>query len=117
MPQPTLEETLGELDAGIFTAKVTSALKLVALGVIENRKKGQVTIVLDLEQIGDSASVQVKSTLKYNKPTKNGKTTEDNTTSTPMYVDGDGYLTISPQTQQDLFAADKNNNVTNIGRK
>jgi len=96
MSQPTLEETLGELDAGIFTAKVTSALKLVSLGVIENRKKGQVTIVLDLEQIGDSSSVQVKST--------------------PMYVDGNGYLTISPQTQNDLFAADKNNNVTKIGR-
>lgn len=97
MSQPTLEETLGELDAGIFTAKVTSALKLVSLGVIENRKKGQVTIVLDLEQIGDSSSVQVKST--------------------PMYVDGNGYLTISPQTQNDLFAADKNNNVTKIGQK
>ncbi len=117
MSQPTLEETLGELDAGIFTAKVTSALKLVSLGVIENCKKGQVTIVLDLEQIGDSSSVQVKSTLKYNKPTKNGKATEENTTSTPMYVDGNGYLTISPQTQNDLFAADKNNNVTKIGQK
>ncbi|UOA08354.1 hypothetical protein [Methylobacter sp. S3L5C] len=116
MSLPTLEETLGELDAGIFTAKVTSALKLVSLGVIENRKKGQVTIALDLEQIGDSSSVQVKSTLKYNKPTKNGKATEENTTSTPMYVDGNGYLTISPQTQNDLFAADKNNNVTKIGR-
>ena len=117
MSTPTLEETLGEFDAGIFTSKVTSAFKLVALGTIENGKKGQVTIVLDLEQIGDSSSVQVKHTLKYSKPTKNGKATEENTTSTPMYVDGNGYLTISPQTQNDLFAADKTNNVTKIGQK
>ena len=117
MSNPTLDETIGEFDAGIFTSKVTSALKLVALGVIENGKKGQVTITLDLDQISDSSSVVVKHTLKYNKPTKNGKMLEENTTSTPMYVDREGYLTINPQTQNDLFAADKTNNVTKIGQK
>ena len=116
MSKPTFEEIIGELDAGIFTSKVTSALKMVALGVVENSKKGQVTIVLDLDQIGDSSSVQVKHTLKFNKPTKNGKATEENTTSTAMYVDKDGYLTISLQTQTDLFVADKANNITLLGK-
>lgn len=116
MSNPTIEETLGEFDAGVFVSKVAFALKTVALSVVENSKKGQVTIVLDLDQIGDSQSVQVKHTLKFNKPTKNGKATEENTTSTPMYVDKDGYLTISPQTQSDLFAADKSNNVTRLGK-
>jgi hypothetical protein len=62
---PTIDEMIGEFDAGIFTSKVT-ALKLVTIGTIENDKKGQVTIILDFEQIGDSSSVQVKHTLKYN---------------------------------------------------
>lgn len=112
-----IDDIFGEFDAGIFNSKIEASLKLVALGVIHNGKKGNVTISLDLEQIGDSHSVKVKHTLKYNSPTKNGKTSEENTTSTPMYVDKDGVLTISPQLQQDLFAADKANNVTKLGVK
>jgi len=104
MAKPTLNETLDEFDAGIFTAKATEALKQVAMGVVATGKKGQVIITLDLEQIGDSSSVQTKHTLKYGRPTKNGKITEENTTSTPMYVDNLGYMTISPQTQDDLFS-------------
>jgi len=116
MPKPTLDETLGEFDAGLFIDKAHEALKQVAMGVIATGKKGQVTIVLDLEQIGDSSSVQTKHTLKYARPTKNGKTTEENATSTPMYVDNLGYMTISPQTQDDIFKA-TGGNVTNIGSK
>ncbi len=108
---PTLYDTLGELDAGIFTNKVTESLKKVALGVVNHGKKGSVSITLDLEQIGDSSSVQIKHTVKFVQPTKNGKASEENTTSTPMYVNNLGYLTVSPQTQDDLFAADKSNNI------
>lgn len=116
MSNPTLDETLGEFDAGIFVSKATEALKLAALGTIQSSKKGSVTIVLELERIGSSDSVQVKHTLKYTKPTINGKATEENTTSTPMYVDKNGFLTINPQTQDDLFKSDKTNNITSIGR-
>jgi len=118
MPKPTLDETLGELDAGIFVTKAHEALKQVAMGVIATGKKGQISITLDLDQIGDSSSVQIKHTLKYSRPTKNGKTSEENTTSTPMYTDNLGYLTISPQTQDDMFKASNNGtNVTKIGSK
>ena len=100
---PTIQDTLDEFDAGLFMTKLQEALKMVALGTIQNGKKGSVTIALELEQIGASSSVQVKHTLKYVKPTVNGKSSEENTTSTPMYVDNFGYLTISPQTQEDMF--------------
>jgi len=108
---PNLYDTLGEFDAGIFTHKVTESLKKVALGVVNHGKKGSVSITLDLEQIGDSSSVQIRHTVKFVQPTKNGKCSEENTTSTPMYVNNLGYLTVSPQTQDDLFAVDKSNNV------
>lgn len=98
MSKPTLEETLGEFDAGIFSNKAMAALKMVALGAIENGKKGSVTLTFELDQIGDSSSVQVKHTLKYTKPTKRGKSSEEDATTTPMYVDKDGFLTISPET-------------------
>lgn len=112
MSTPTIEETLGELDAGIFMQKASEALKQVAIGAITTGKKGSVTITLELDQIGESDSVQVKHTLKYSKPTKNGKFAEENATSTPLYVDKHGYLTISPQTQHDIF--NNENNVTTI---
>lgn len=117
MSKPTLPEILGEFDAGAFETKTMKALIMAAQGVIDTGKKGSVTIVIDLDRIGDSSSVQVKHTLKYVKPTKNGKSSEENSTSTPMYVDREGYLTISPETQNDLFKADTNNNVTKINKR
>ena len=114
MSKPTLPEIIGEFDAGIFEDKAIKSLKMAALGVIDTGKKGQVSIIIDLDLIGDSSSVQVKHTLKYTKPTKNGKSSEENTTTTPMYVDREGYLTISPETQEDLFKAEAKNNITKI---
>jgi len=105
---PTLDDTLQEFDAGLFVQKVTEAMKMAALGAIQHKKKGTVTLVFDLEPIGESSSVQVKHTLKYVKPTRNGKSSEENTTSTPMHVGKEGYLTISPELQDDLFNAGKN---------
>jgi hypothetical protein len=78
MSNPTLDETLQEFDAGIFVDKVTEALKQAALGTVQHGKKGSVSLVFELSQIGDSSSVQVKHTLKYVKPTKNGKVSEEN---------------------------------------
>jgi hypothetical protein len=108
MSNQTLEEMLGELDAGLFVYKVTEALKMVALGTVQHSKQGQVSMIFDLKQIGDSSSVAVSHTLKYSKPTTNGKMSEENKTVTPMYVNRDGYLTISPELQADLFAVGGN---------
>ncbi|WP_197026936.1 hypothetical protein [Methylomonas sp. 11b] len=47
MANPSIQDILGELDAGIFLQQAEAALKEVALGVIRNdKKKGSVTIVL-----------------------------------------------------------------------
>lgn len=111
---PTVQDTLGELDAGIFMQQAEAALKEVALGVIRcDKKKGSITITLELDRIGESDSVTVNHTLKYTKPTRRGKATEEMTTSTPMYVNSLGYLTISPQTQDDMLA---NNNGDNVAQ-
>lgn len=116
MDNPTIHDTLGELDAGIFMQQLEAALKEVALGVIRcDKKKGSVTMTLELDRIGESDSVTVNHTLKFNKPTRRGKQTEEATTSTPMYVNNLGYLTISPQTQDDLFQA-TGENVTELRR-
>lgn len=117
MSNPSLDDTLQELDAGIFAEKVTQAMKKVALGVVNNHKKGQVTITLDLEQIGETDYVQIKHTLKYNQPTIRGKLIEDNASSTPMHVSREGYLSISPLTQDDIFTPLPTNVSKIIGAK
>ncbi len=104
MSERNMNDTLQELDAGIFVNKITEALKKVALGVVNHNKKGQVTITLDLERIAETEQVQIKHTIKYVQPTKRGKLVEDNATSTPMYVSRFGDLSISPLSQADLFA-------------
>ncbi|WP_347989470.1 hypothetical protein [Methylomonas sp. AM2-LC] len=111
-PNPSFPEILGEFDAGIFQDKVQEALKMVALGTINHGKKGSLVIQIDLEQIGNSSSVTVKHTVKYAQPTRNGKSSEEATTSTPMYVNNLGYLTINQQTDADLF--ETNGNITTI---
>ena len=102
--QITLNDTLQEFDAGIFVNKVHEALKKVALGVVNHNKKGTVTIQIDLERIGETEQVQIIHTVKYSQPTKRGKITEDNATSTPMHINRFGDLTISAQRQNDLFS-------------
>jgi len=109
--QRTFNDTLQELDAGIFVNKVQEALKKVALGVVNHNKKGTVTIQLDLDRIGETEQVQIKHTVKYSQPTKRGKLVEDNATSTPMHVNRFGDLTISSQTQTDVFSE---NTVTHL---
>lgn len=98
-------DVLPELDAGIFADKINRALSDVALGCVTTGKKGKVVITLDLAQIANSNQVNLEHSLKYVKPTGNGKLTEENTTATPMHVGVGGKLTLFPENQQKLFDA------------
>lgn len=101
--KPTLAGIIGEFDAGVFEQKAMEVIKKVALGIIATGKKGQVSITIDMEQIGDSNNLAVKHTLKFTQPTKNGKSSEEATTATPMYADNLGYLSVYPFDQDDLY--------------
>lgn len=108
MPEPTgaqFTDVLPELDAGVFAGKINRALSDVAMGVVQTGKKGKVSITLDMEQIANSHQVKLKHSLKYIKPTGNGKVTEENATETPMHVGPRGKLTMFPDNQEKLFEA------------
>jgi len=98
-------DVLPELDAGVFAQKIDRALSDVALGVVTTGKVGKVVITLDMKQIANSHQVNLSHSLKYVKPTGNGKVTEDNTVATPMYVGPGGKLTLFPDNQEKLFEA------------
>jgi len=100
---PNATRSIDEMDAGIFTQKITAALAEVALGAIQHRKKGKVIIELNLEPIGTSSQLNITHKIASTKPTLNGKVTEDETTSTPMYTNTLGFLSVSPDAQIDIF--------------
>ncbi|EDW8118152.1 hypothetical protein HVX06_08085 [Enterobacter sp. RHB15-C17] len=97
---------LGELDAGVFMNKIAAALNTTALGVLNNGNKGKVTLTFDLDRMSNSTEekrVMIKHKLQYSCPTPRGKTSEEDTTETPMYVNRGGKLTILQEDQGNLF--------------
>lgn len=97
---------LGELDAGVFMNKIAAALNTTALGVLNNGNKGKVTLTFDLDRMSNSTEekrVMIKHKLQYSCPTPRGKTSEEDTTETPMYVNRGGKLTILQEDQSNLF--------------
>jgi len=101
-----VDDFISELDGGMFAQKLGQALSDVAAGTIDHgkgRKKGKITIELDVQQIGESHQVQIGHTLKVSRPTLRGKATEEDTTTTPMYVGKGGKMTIAPDAQMDFL--------------
>lgn len=103
MQNPNFILSLEEMDAGILADRLSRALADVAIGVVEHNKKGKVVLTLDLDRIGESSQVNVSHKLNYIKPTLRGKATEELTTTTPMYVNREGYLSVAPDMQVDIF--------------
>ena len=97
---------ISDLDAGIFENKFAAALNAVALGVLNNGGKGKVMIEIDLSRLSNSMEekrVMLAHKLKFIAPTPRGKTAEEDTTETPMYVGRGGKLTIMQEDQGQLF--------------
>lgn len=92
-----------DLDAGVFEEKLARILSDVAGATIDHSAKGQVIIQLDLKRIGQSDQVQIDHTIKYKRPTSNGDISENNKTTTPMYVGSKGALSFFPEKQNQMF--------------
>jgi hypothetical protein len=99
-------DILGQFDAGVFMEKVNTAIKQSSLGTVlygEKNKVGKVNIEITTTRISESNQVEVKHKLTFSTPTVRGKSGEESTTSTVMYVGYGGVLTVVPDTQQPLF--------------
>ena len=97
---------LGELTGGAFADQVGAALSDVAECVIASGNKGQVTIVLDIAQVGDkeSAQVNVKHKVTYKAPERYGERSESYTRVTPMHVNKGGEMSLFANHTADLFS-------------
>ena len=92
---------LDEADAGNFKERISAALSCTSLGVVstgDKRKKGKVIVTLEFSQVGESNQVHIDHTVEFKQPTQRGCVSEVHTTSTPMYVNSFGRLSVLPQT-------------------
>lgn len=94
---------LSDLDGGVLENKLSQILSDVAGAVIDHNAAGEVILKLNMKRIASSYQVQVNHMIKYTRPTSKGKVTEDNTTSTPMYVGSGGRLSFFPENQNQMF--------------
>lgn len=99
-------EFIEDLDVGNFSGKLSAALTEVAIGVMrsEGESKGKVTVEIEISML-NAEKVNVKSKLKFIKPTSRGVQSEEDTTETPMYISRTGELSVMQK--KSLFDTDK----------
>ncbi len=118
-----VDDFLGELSAGILKEKLGHILSKAAEGCTVHGKKASVGMVFSMSPIGEDGQVIMSVKLSNTVPTKRGKSTEEDTTDTPMFVGKGGEITIDQPREEESgqFAlADKKkqplNNVEQINQ-
>lgn len=88
-------EFISDLDGGMFDRMLSMALSQVAAAVVDNEKAGEVNIKLSFKRIPGTGQVRCEHTLKFVRPTADGKTAEDATRSTVLHVGRFGALSLT----------------------
>jgi hypothetical protein len=104
-------EFIAELDGANFEHKLSIALSEVAAACIDNDKAGEVNVKFAFKRIPGTAQVHCSHTLKFVRPTMDGKSGEEETRVTPLFVGKFGKLTIAPENQMS-FLNNKTGEVT-----
>lgn len=95
-------EFIGELDAGVFEEKLLRILGDTAMAAMTNSKEGEITLKFKIKPMSQSQA-NVTHTIEFKAPTKNGKKSETNTTSTLLYVGAKGKMSLFPENQTQMF--------------
>lgn len=88
-------EFITDLDGGVFDRKLSIALSQVAAATVDNDKTGEVTVKLTFQRIPGTSQVRCEHTLKYVKPTMDGKAGEEEKRSTVLHVGKFGALSLA----------------------
>lgn len=102
-----VSEFITDLDGGVFDRKLSIALSQVAAATVDNDKVGEVSVKFSFKRIPGTAQVHCEHTLKFSRPTADGKAGEEEKRITPLHVGKFGRLTIAPENQLSMFASDK----------
>ena len=94
-----VSEFITDLDGGMFDRKLSIALSQVAAATVDHDKAGEVNLKFSFKKIPGTTQVHVTHTLKYSKPTMDGKAGEEESRTTALHVGKFGKLTLAPETQ------------------
>ena len=97
-------EFLTDLDGGQFERMLSIAISQVAAGTCDNDGKGEVNIKLAFTKVPGASQVICAHTLKFTRPTADGKAGEEATRKTPLHVGKFGKLTLMPESQFQMFS-------------
>lgn len=86
---------LTDLDGGMFDRMLSQALSETAAAVVDHAKTGEVTIKFKIEHIPSTHQVRLQHDLKFAKPTSMGKSSEETTSATVLYVGKYGALSLA----------------------
>ncbi len=92
-------EFIAELDGANFEHKLSIALSQVAAACVDNDKVGEVSIKFAFKKIPGTSQVHCEHTLKFTRPTMDGKSGEEEKRTTPLHVGKFGKLSIAPENQ------------------
>lgn len=90
-----VSEFMTDLDGGVFDRKLSIALSQVAAATVDNDKQGKVTVEFAFSRIAGTSQVRCEHTLKFVKPTMDGKAGEEEKRSTVLHVGKFGALTLA----------------------
>lgn len=99
-------EFITDLDGGQFDRMLSIALSQVAAGVHDNDGKGEVTVKFAFTKVPGAAQVTCAHTLKFTRPTADGKASEEATRKTSLHVGKYGRLSLAPENQIAMFGRD-----------
>jgi hypothetical protein len=103
MSQTNVDNFISELGAGVLSEKLSHILSSVALGTVLHgqKKSGKVTLEFTFSQTdAESEQVKISHKIGHATPTKRGKKTEEDTTSTVFFVGKGGELTIDAPNEE-----------------
>ena len=94
-----VSEFITDLDGGVVDHKFSIALSQVAAAAVDHDKEGTVSINLKFKKIPGTSQVHCEHTLKFTRPTLDGKASEEEKRTTPLHVGKFGKLSIAPENQ------------------
>ena len=99
-----VDDFIEETNAGIFKEKLGVILSDAAMAAVTNAgahcKKSKVSVEFSLSQVGENDQVMVSAKIGSLIPTKRGKKSEEDTTSTTFFVGKGGVMTIHPPKEE-----------------
>lgn len=98
-----VQEFLTDLDGGVLERKLSLALSQVAAAVVDNDRVGSVSLDLKFTRIPGTHQVHCEHSLKFSRPTINGKASEEEKRTTALHVGKFGRLSLAPENQMSFL--------------